>query len=346
MSVHRHRVAVGIPTYNRSALLRRAIESVLNQTYDDFQLIVSDNASTDDTAELVASFDDSRIVYSRSTENIGMTANFNRAIHLADADYVALLYDDDLFYPGFLEATIGVLAGHPSVGVVHTGFDIIDRDGEVIEHAKMLVKTSGLVEVESGASFIERSMRQDWMICSPSALFRAEALHSVGCFPVEEEPLPDVPMLRRISLRWNIACVSKPLVAFRIHGDTASATLGGFTGFGYSTDERYPLTALRQRMRFLDEAGFPPEIDRRYRSMAEASYRRDSVGQVAANARSGTSWGATNAALVGLVRSDPRHLLLGGTWRLVAAQAGGRASRRYLQQLRGRSPWSEPNSDP
>ena len=124
------KVSVGIPTYNRSAFLRQSIQSMLGQTHRNFRLIVSDNASTDDTAEVVASFDDPRIHYTRTDENIGMTANFNRILELTETEFVAILYDDDLFYPQYLDYTVTAIEAHPRVGIVHTAFDLIDRDGQ------------------------------------------------------------------------------------------------------------------------------------------------------------------------------------------------------------------------
>ena len=340
-TVGKPKVTVGIPTYNRSGFLRQSIESVLAQSYPDFRLVIADNASTDDTPELVASFDDSRIVYARSDENVGMTANFNRVVELADTEFVALLYDDDLFYPDYLQHTVEALDDHPDVGFVHTAFDVIGRDGDVLERAKTLVDGSEVVAVEPGRIFLERSMHQDWMICSPSALFRTNALVAVGCFPVEEDPLPDVPMLRRIALEWNIASVSKPLVRFRVHGDTASASLGSFTGDGYEADDSYARTTFRQRTGFLDEARLPTYLDERYRSIAETSFRRDTITILANRAKSAGHWRSTNAELARLVRADPRALGLPAIWRLLAAQLGGRSGRRLLRQLTRRDAGSE-----
>ena len=100
--MHAMKLTVGIPTYNRSGLLREAIESVLAQTFTDFRLIVSDNASDDDTAEVVRSFGDERIEYARSEHNIGAIGNFNRLIELADTEFLMLLPDDDFLYPDHL----------------------------------------------------------------------------------------------------------------------------------------------------------------------------------------------------------------------------------------------------
>ena len=97
------RVAVCIPTFNRSAYLRRAIESVLGQTFGEYSILVSDNASSDDTAEVVAAFDDPRISYVRMDQNVGWLGNFNASLDRVDAEFVVVLGDDDQLLPTFLE---------------------------------------------------------------------------------------------------------------------------------------------------------------------------------------------------------------------------------------------------
>lgn len=106
-------VTVCIPTYNRAELLREAIQSVLAQTYLDWELLVSDNASTDHTAEVVAAFKDARIHYYRQPENIGMMPNFRSAIEKVSTEWVALLPDDDQFLPEHLEVALAALSAYP-----------------------------------------------------------------------------------------------------------------------------------------------------------------------------------------------------------------------------------------
>ena len=107
-------VTVGIPTYNRSRLLRRAIDSVLAQSHRDFTLIVSDNASGDDTAEVVGTYSDPRVVYRPLAENIGRPGNFNRIVELAETEFVVMLGDDDELQPDHLARTVDVLKSRPS----------------------------------------------------------------------------------------------------------------------------------------------------------------------------------------------------------------------------------------
>ena len=130
-TTHGTSVTVGIPTFNRAGLLHQAIESVLKQTYCDFRLIVSDNASTDQTREAVASFADPRLSYVRAETNIGMIGNFNRLIELADTDFLMLLPDDDCLFPDYLRSVVEVLQQHPRAGIAHTAFDEIDIDSRV-----------------------------------------------------------------------------------------------------------------------------------------------------------------------------------------------------------------------
>ena len=92
----RFKVTVAIPTYNRAHYLPEAIESVLAQTFQDFELLILDNASTDNTPELVKSFKDERIRYVRNQTNIGMFGNCNKALELARGEYVIIFHDDDI----------------------------------------------------------------------------------------------------------------------------------------------------------------------------------------------------------------------------------------------------------
>ncbi len=110
------RIAICIPTYQRPTYLREAIQSVLEQSYNNFTIYISDNASQDNTREVVASFHDPRIIYHRNEQNIGSTLNTKLAVQKATQDkgteYVALLCDDDLYMPDHLAIAIDALEKH------------------------------------------------------------------------------------------------------------------------------------------------------------------------------------------------------------------------------------------
>ena len=133
-------------------MLRGAIASVLRQSHRRFTLIVSDNASEDDTEEVVASFDDPRIVYSRTDRLVPRPENYNRLVELAETDYVVLLADDDELEPDHLAVTLPAIERWPTVGVAHTGRVIVDADDQVLSPHDNPFKSDEPLIFESGRS--------------------------------------------------------------------------------------------------------------------------------------------------------------------------------------------------
>jgi glycosyltransferase involved in cell wall biosynthesis len=128
----RVRVTVFVPTYNRAGWLGGAIESVLGQTYENFRLIVSDNGSTDGTAEAAAAFADPRLSYVRLDPQLELNDHFNLCFDRAETEYLFVLPDDDRMEPELLERTVAVLDEHPRVGMVHGQANVVDSNGTLI----------------------------------------------------------------------------------------------------------------------------------------------------------------------------------------------------------------------
>lgn len=108
-------VTIGLPTYNGAGSIARAIDSVLAQTYPNIELVVSDNASSDGTAEIVLAYAsrDPRVRYVRQPENIGLTANFNFVLRMASGSYFMWLSDDDWMEPNYVQACLRYVLEHP-----------------------------------------------------------------------------------------------------------------------------------------------------------------------------------------------------------------------------------------
>jgi glycosyltransferase involved in cell wall biosynthesis len=319
-------VTVGIPTFNRAGLLREAIESVLGQTYRDFRLIVSDNASTDDTHEVVASLSDPRLEYFRVDKNIGMIENFNRLIALTQTEFLMLLPDDDRLYPDYLGSVVEVLERNPRVGAVHTGFDEIDIDSRVQNCAASYVKSSHPCMVELGRVFLERSMTSTAILFS-STTYRTHAIREAGGMRTREEPFADVPLSMRIAQNWDIAYLDRPLVAFRVHDQTETTRLASRSQDEPDARDRlltYGRIMFDRRMGFLDEAALSSGATNRYRSLATLRFLADRAGL-------GAPWLQTWAAFVQIVRVYPRILRHPMAWRLIGAQSGGRTLRRTVR---------------
>jgi glycosyltransferase involved in cell wall biosynthesis len=126
------RVTIGLPVYNGEKYLRLAVESILQQDYTDFELIISDNASTDATQEICRELaeKDARIRYFRNTTNIGLTKNFNRVFEISNGDFFTWANHDDIYLPGFLRRCVEVLDQAPAtVVLVAPRAEVIDENG-------------------------------------------------------------------------------------------------------------------------------------------------------------------------------------------------------------------------
>src|SRR2546421_8653585 len=111
-------VSICVPAFNAERWLADALESALNQTYSDFELVVADNGSTDATVEIARGFDDARLRVETSTRTIGAVANHNRAIRLSRGDFVKFLHADDLLLPPCVEEMVALALEDERIGLV------------------------------------------------------------------------------------------------------------------------------------------------------------------------------------------------------------------------------------
>jgi glycosyltransferase involved in cell wall biosynthesis len=128
------KVSIGLPVYNGEKYLRAAIDSILTQTFTDFELIISDNASTDSTETICKEYavKDSRIRYYRNDKNIGGSNNHNRVFELSKGQYFQWTADDDLWDSRFLQKSVEILDREPSIVLCFSIFKTIDKDGKQV----------------------------------------------------------------------------------------------------------------------------------------------------------------------------------------------------------------------
>lgn len=117
--------SVIIPLYNKAPYVRKTVESVLGQTFTDYELIIIDNGSTDDSSKIVAGFTDSRIRIVRLEENVGVSNARNKGVSLSTAPYITFLDADDWWEPTFLEEMARLIERHPNAGIYGTGYYIV-----------------------------------------------------------------------------------------------------------------------------------------------------------------------------------------------------------------------------
>jgi glycosyltransferase involved in cell wall biosynthesis len=328
------RVTVVIPTYNRPHWLADAIGSVLEQSYDDFSLVVSDNASTDATESLVRRFDDPRVRYVRQPVHLDLNAHFTRCLELgtATSEYAFLLPDDDLMLPRLLETAVDLLDRHPNVGLVHSAARMIDAGGNTIDAAHSTSPRLRRDVIESGRDFIRAAFAEGYRVHGSTVTFRAAAV-SGERYDLADYPATDFALMLRLALRWDIAFVAAPLAAYRIHDRTYTSAAGAEAVAGGYIQGTAMITALRDaKLRFLDAHAAAFEDSDRLRRLARRVMRRDLVARVG---RSVPDRGAapTIAALGRDLRLDPLIALEPAAWRLVAANLLGRRLRGVLRTL-------------
>lgn len=124
------KVSVVIPTYNYAHILDVTIQSVLDQTFTDFELIIVDNCSKDNTVEVVQKYlTDPRVSFYRNSSNLGLTGNWNRCLELAKGEYIKYLCADDKFHPQILERYVPIMDAHPNVSIISCHRQEFDSNG-------------------------------------------------------------------------------------------------------------------------------------------------------------------------------------------------------------------------
>ena len=218
-------VSVCIPTYNRVNYLFESVNSVLNQTYKDFELIICDDGSTDETPTVVSQWDDSRIRYIRHANNIGRSKNMRSGFDVAQGNYFIKFDDDDALTPEFLEKTVAVLEVEPSVDFVCTNHWVIDKNGNRDESAteKNAAKW-GKDKLTQG--IIPDLMRQTFQYQSlqvGSTLFRRACLQDVDYMRPEADGCEDFDLLVRLAIAGKQGYfLPEYLMEYRFHGGQTS----------------------------------------------------------------------------------------------------------------------------
>jgi glycosyltransferase involved in cell wall biosynthesis len=201
------KVGIFIPAYNAAKFLDKSIQSVLNQTYQDFTLLVLDDASEDETPEVVKKhLDNPRIKYIRNEKNLGMAGNWNKGIELLENEYVAKLDADDFYEHKFLEHVVQVLDQNPAVGMVFTGLNWIIQNNNTTN--QMLPYTRDWVV--DGKTFRANLVRK-CVAYGPTIVARKECYNRLGAFLPEMRIHNDWEMWMRIASNYDVAFVSKVL---------------------------------------------------------------------------------------------------------------------------------------
>lgn len=210
-----------IPTFRRPGLLKRAIESVLCQTFRDFQVCIYDNASGDETASVVAEFarQDPRIKYHCHAQNIGAGANFNYGLARVDTPYFSFLSDDDILLPEFYETALAGFDSFPDAGFFAGSTIVMNDAGEILTVPLDLWPREGYFAPPDGLLQLINSKLPVWT----SILFRKAVTDQVGAVDHEVGAPGDFDYQLKVASRSPLVVSRRPCAIFVSHDDSFSA---------------------------------------------------------------------------------------------------------------------------
>lgn len=222
------KISVIITTYNREHLIGQTITSILSQNFKDYELLVLDDSSTDNTSEVVGSFSDQRIVYIQNVKNLGFINNWNKGLDVATGEYVIFPGDDDLLLPGCLGTLAKIMDDDRELAMVTSNAGLIDllgkkQSGHYIhldrdlhfkaeEYVQKVCRNGICNDVDYGFCFqFPGSMFRRQLLRDSAFRFRQEA----GCFA-------DMLAFVELNLKFPLHYINEPQILRRIHSGQLS----------------------------------------------------------------------------------------------------------------------------
>jgi glycosyltransferase involved in cell wall biosynthesis len=247
-------VSVCIPTFNMGAFVGQAVDSVLAQTVQDFEIVICDNCSSDDTRKVLSKYGDARVRYVLNETNLGMYGNFNRTLAHARGRFIKFLCADDRLEPTYLERALALFARHPSMGIVTSLHTVVDEGGRVIARHSPWRRRGP--EFRTGAQMLWRAPWEHNEAGTPShVMLRREVFQTVGTFDQTFETVNDWEMWLRVFAAYDAGFLRDYLVVIRHHLGQGSmrpnATLVSARDVVRLADGRYGDRPLRRRILLL-----------------------------------------------------------------------------------------------
>ncbi len=226
-------VSICIPAYNSERYILETVEHALNQSFKDIEVLVVDDASTDNTVELLKTIDDPRFRYIVNKKNLGMVGNWNRCVCSCKGEYIKLIPADDIIYPDCIAKSLPYLMRHQDVKLVVTGTDLINDDGEKVgRYAHWPVRG-----VFRGKKIAKCSLLFNNFFGNPvCAMFRRSDFEATGGFDEDIPYILDFDLWLGLSTMGNIAVEPQSMNAFRVRKDSNTGKLIGSGGRDYTKE--------------------------------------------------------------------------------------------------------------
>lgn len=208
-------ISVLMCTYNRERYLRRAIDSVLNQTYRDFEFIIVDDGSTDHSESLIKEYKDDRIKYYPLERNSFYCHAANYGLQYCKRQYVAFMNSDDIWLPDKLEKQINFMESHKEYGACFSAVTLIDDQEQDVTEECWQMRDLFVRQYDSQKECLSSLFKHGNSLCHPSALVRTELIDKVGGFNLMYCQLADYDLWIRIVIEMPVHVLEERLVQFR-----------------------------------------------------------------------------------------------------------------------------------
>lgn len=211
-------VSICMSSYNAENFIKESLASIINQTYKNIEIIIIDNCSTDNTVEIIRSFDDQRIMLLVNNKNIGVARNWNQCIGLASGEYIAIFHADDTYEPTIIEEELAAFSRFPEIGAVFTAANKIDAYGKKIGSIDLIreLKHKPILDFNDVIRAIILN-GQSFIVC-PSCMVKKSVYMDIGLYnPDIQQYIIDIDLYMRLLEKYPIRVIDKRLINYRLN---------------------------------------------------------------------------------------------------------------------------------
>ncbi|HET6514619.1 MAG TPA: glycosyltransferase [Thermodesulfovibrionales bacterium] len=228
------KVSVIIPSFNHEKYVAEAIWGVFDQTFQDFEIVITDDGSSDGTVNEILKFSDPRIRFFRFETNQGACIAANNCLKESSGEYIAMLSSDDVFLPEKLQKQVQFLDEHKDIGAVFSYAQIIDEKGDDFSDKEHFYYSIFKQSNRSRHEWMNHFFFRGNCLCHPSALIRRGCYNDVGQYDPRYAQLPDLDFWIRLCQRYEIYIIPENLIRFRVRMNNANTS-----GYGSDTTARF-----------------------------------------------------------------------------------------------------------
>lgn len=208
-------VSVIIPAYNHEKYIKKCLESIINQTYSNLEILVEDDCSTDNTKEIIKEIKDKRIKKFYSKENKGVVNIVNELLDKCTGKYIAVIGSDDIWYPTKIEEQIQIFKENPKLGAVFTEADLIDENGTKYKKSdkfdENVFNYTNMTSSKRLRLFYEKGNH----LCHPSSIITKKVFKDIGYYNRGFRQLHDYEYWTRLLQKYEIYIINKRLMGYR-----------------------------------------------------------------------------------------------------------------------------------